>query len=566
MRTQMDGPCVSRKPAFYLALWCALSAGSAQAATPTPQQLSQAQANGLAWLYKNQNGDGSWGASQSGGSAAFATSAVLDAFKGYGISKGIAYTAGVANLGSASPLSTDGRARQISTLSAAGLDVSAMTTVLSQQTVDGTGGWGAFPNYGASILDTALVANALIKASSSGYTTSQLQTLVCNVFGPGQRSVDNGWGYGLPLTNEASSASSSALLPSVYAVLALQNMVGQGIASASNCSNGSSYTLSTMISKGVGYLKTKQNTATDKGFGENSTSSALETALAYLAINAVNKSDTTLVDAQNYLISTQGSNGAWSNDAFVSALALQVFAAPLTISGQDGVPDAVKTALGLASSSATTPNYMGGNGQAVAGTTTPSAKVIGANLGVQMSYALTGAGGTAPYTFTLTSGALPPGVSLGSNTLSGIPTSVGQYNVLITQQDSATPSVSVTQDVQIAVTAHPSAVSFTVSPKPASKLSPATLTATVVGDHPYGTVQFFDGNSTTALATVIVQQNDSAVTATQTVFTTTATLAGGFRKISAVYSGDARNQSATSTTQTVMVNPDAAAVLHLLLQ
>jgi hypothetical protein len=564
MRAQKNLIFFTRKHWAYLALTCAVVSWRAQAA-PAPQLVSAAGANGLAWLYQHQNGDGGWGVGATG-SSAFATSAALDAFMGFGISKGIAYTAGVANLANAVPLSTDARARQITTLNAVGLDVSALTQVLVAQPVDGTGGWGPLPNYGASTMDTALAAYALSKATSSGYTPAQLTALVCNVFGPGEIN-HNGWGYALPLSNAPSGASSAALLPTVYSVLALQNMVGK-VTPTINCTNGT-YILATLISDGVTFLKTKQNAA-DKGFGESGVSSVLETALVYMAIKATNTSDLTLGDAQNYLVNTQDPAGSWSYDAFTNALALQVFAAPLSISGQDGVPDAVKQALKLASANAIAPNYMPGNGQAIAGSTTSTGFTQWSPvpqtylLGVPVFY-------TFPENYAnlrVISGALPPGLNLGGTTLSGTPTAVGRFSMLITYlRIDASPYYWVTQDMQIIVAASPSAVNgIKVSPSPADKRSPATLTATVLGNQPYGSVQFFDG--TTLVATATVGATDAAVTATQTTFTATTSvnLKGGFRKITAVYSGDTRNQSSTSAVKIVPVNPDAAAVLKLLLQ
>ena len=50
---------------------------------------------------------------------------------------------------------------------------------------------------------------------------------------------------------------------------------------------------------------------------------------------------------------------------------------------------------------------------------------------------ITAANGTAPYTFTLTSGTLPPGVTLASRgVLSGTPTAVGTYAFLVTATDA----------------------------------------------------------------------------------------------------------------------------------
>ncbi|MFN3747579.1 MAG: putative Ig domain-containing protein [Sphingorhabdus sp.] len=61
--------------------------------------------------------------------------------------------------------------------------------------------------------------------------------------------------------------------------------------------------------------------------------------------------------------------------------------------------------------------------------------------GVAFSQALTASGGLAPYTFTLQSGVLPPGLSLSSGgVLSGTPTQRGAYSFSVRATDSTTPT------------------------------------------------------------------------------------------------------------------------------
>jgi len=65
-----------------------------------------------------------------------------------------------------------------------------------------------------------------------------------------------------------------------------------------------------------------------------------------------------------------------------------------------------------------------------------------AEQGVAYSTTLTAVGGTAPYTWAVTSGALPPGLTLAPATgvLSGTPTSAGLYNFTVTVTDAAAPA------------------------------------------------------------------------------------------------------------------------------
>ena len=71
---------------------------------------------------------------------------------------------------------------------------------------------------------------------------------------------------------------------------------------------------------------------------------------------------------------------------------------------------------------------------------TPSS-MPGGTMGSAYSQTVTASGGTAPYTFALTAGALPPGLTLtdngdGTATVSGIPATVGGYNFTVTATDA----------------------------------------------------------------------------------------------------------------------------------
>jgi hypothetical protein len=63
-----------------------------------------------------------------------------------------------------------------------------------------------------------------------------------------------------------------------------------------------------------------------------------------------------------------------------------------------------------------------------------------ANLGVAYSATLTASGGQSPYTFAVTTGSLPTGLTLNSTTgaISGTPTAAGTFAFTVTVTDSAT--------------------------------------------------------------------------------------------------------------------------------
>ena len=71
-------------------------------------------------------------------------------------------------------------------------------------------------------------------------------------------------------------------------------------------------------------------------------------------------------------------------------------------------------------------------------------------VGIGYSSALTATGGVAPYTFSITSGSLPPGLTFNASTgaIAGTPTTAGTYNftaqVLDSQGNTATASCSIT--------------------------------------------------------------------------------------------------------------------------
>jgi hypothetical protein len=68
------------------------------------------------------------------------------------------------------------------------------------------------------------------------------------------------------------------------------------------------------------------------------------------------------------------------------------------------------------------------------------------------SQALSGSGGTAPYTFAVTAGSLPAGLALGaSGTLSGTPGAVGSYTFTVTSTDANASSGSRTYTLNINV-------------------------------------------------------------------------------------------------------------------
>jgi hypothetical protein len=77
-------------------------------------------------------------------------------------------------------------------------------------------------------------------------------------------------------------------------------------------------------------------------------------------------------------------------------------------------------------------------------------------------------GGVPAYSYAVTSGALPPGVTLDNSdgAISGVPTAAGSFPITITVTDSATPTPD-TQSVSSTIIVNPAGPAMAVAPKPA---------------------------------------------------------------------------------------------------
>ena len=122
-------------------------------------------------------------------------------------------------------------------------------------------------------------------------------------------------------------------------------------------------------------------------------------------------------------------------------------------------------------------------------TLTPaSGATINGTAGVAVSGSFTAANGTAPYTYAVTAGALPPGVSLSSTgTLSGSPTAAGNFNFTVTATDSSTGTsapFTVSGSYTLAIVA------------PTITLSPSTLPVPAVGNAYSQTITASEGHPT----------------------------------------------------------------------
>ena len=183
--------------------------------------------------------------------------------------------------------------------------------------------------------------------------------------------------------------------------------------------------------------------------------------------------------------------------------------------------------------------------QIATSTTTIVSSVNPSTFGASVTFTarVTTNGGTATGTVTFSDGATVMGtgtLSAGSATLTTATLALGTHSVTAAYggdaNDAASTSAALSQQVQQA-----GAITLASSANPSIAETSVSFTATMAapqGAAVTGTVTFKDG--TTVLGTATVNGADAAVFSI-------ATLAVGQHQITAVYSGDANNQAATSS-------------------
>jgi hypothetical protein len=133
--------------------------------------------------------------------------------------------------------------------------------------------------------------------------------------------------------------------------------------------------------------------------------------------------------------------------------------AGLSISSSSGLISGTPTSAGTSSITVTATDTTGASGSAsFTWTVTPAPLEVtttslpGATLGSAYSATLAATGGTPPYSWSVSAGSLPPGLSLSSSgTISGTPAEAGTYSLTIQAADSSSPRQTATAQLSITV-------------------------------------------------------------------------------------------------------------------
>jgi len=108
-------------------------------------------------------------------------------------------------------------------------------------------------------------------------------------------------------------------------------------------------------------------------------------------------------------------------------------------------------------------------------------------FGTPYSAMLTAAGGVYPYTWTITAGSLPAGLSLNGSTgaITGTPTSIGTSNFAVQVADSETPPVTASAQLSITITVVPLRITTTSLPSGVFGTPYSAMLTATGGVYPY---------------------------------------------------------------------------------
>lgn len=461
----------------------------ASTAVAVAAPVDDARIRGLAWLIKNQNGDGSWGSSPN--IRPQATLAALQAFDAAKIRRA-SFPRGSGWLLNAQVDSVDSLSQQLGGLKIVGMDVSAVGGRI-KTLVNYRAQWGTYQRHESGQIDTSLALTSILGSGTSillnqdpnAISTPSIAATFCAV--GGMQLASGLWPAASYSTNQQPPASTGAsngqVLATIHAIRffrAVRTYLSSDV--GLNCTrSGSTYSVSTAtaISNAItGLVNTKRQP--DGGFGDNGTSTVLETALTYDVLRQERPNDASTTAALNYLIGRQNTTagtgyGSWNSDALATALvlrALPALTAPMIDTDADGLPDVIETVLGTNPNVADSIGLSGSNGASVAGLTT-SITLPGAALNQAYSVALSTLGAGSGW--QLLGGQLPDGMTLSSGNVTGTGTRSGTFSFLYDYLPSgASDRRQVLAKITVSTAGSSSMMAMSSSSAPATQTSSST--------------------------------------------------------------------------------------------
>jgi hypothetical protein len=113
-------------------------------------------------------------------------------------------------------------------------------------------------------------------------------------------------------------------------------------------------------------------------------------------------------------------------------------------------------------------------------------------------------GGTAPFSWSVASGTLPPGLSLApsNGAITGTPTNAGTFNFAVQVADSSSPTLTATQPQTISIAPNCAAPTTTTAPTTGPSVAPTMVTLPPTGA--YSAVPLYLGLAVLALGSLVV--------------------------------------------------------------
>jgi hypothetical protein len=324
---------------------CLMSVYVLTATSATQEQIDASWNKGLAWIISNQNPNGDW--SSPPGLQVQTTSEMVNLLGSVGLNATYTFLGALSWLSNAEPASVDGLARQLSALRLAGEDVLPLSTKLKAWR-NFSQGWGAYAQFGSSLPDTPLAIIALMDCLGTDYSNSETMNAVAQFMTAQTPAPDHSWPFvGTVATGAPGGQRRGAIIPTAYAILALHKIITTPNRFTSLVINQTTYSLSTAVDNALAGLLLRRQS--DHGFGDGTTSTLIETALAYQVLRTLLPNDPITMETLDRLLSLQSNEGDWEGNAFYTAMVISSLPlpSPLSDTDRDGIPDGVEPLLGL---------------------------------------------------------------------------------------------------------------------------------------------------------------------------------------------------------------------------